>query len=573
MSCSCEHCHEHENHNKNIISRINFFDEKFLMGLASICALFLGEYIEAIAIIVFFLIGEFLQDRAITHSKNSIKDLMMLKPDFANLKTPNEVTQVAPENVSVNDIIIVYPGEKIPLDGIVLSGDSYIDTSSITGESIPQYANFNSNVLAGCINNSGVLEIKVTKTYDDSTVSKILTSLENATKNKSVSEKFITKFAKIYTPIIVLIAVLVALIPPLLNYGTFNEWIYRALFFLVLSCPCALVISIPLSYFAGIGSSSKKGILVKGSNFLYALTNIGTIVFDKTGTITKGNFTVTKLNPHNISEDELIHFAQIAESVSKHPIAKSILTKYPFNENIEFENFTEEAGLGITAKYDNNVILAGNTTLLKSKNIEFVPENSIQTIVYIAVNDKYIGNLILSDEIRQTSINAIEELKKLGISTVMLTGDKDKIAKDVTTKCSIDNYYANLLPQDKLLKLEEIIENSARNVAFIGDGINDAPAIKRASIGISMGGIGSDAAITAADIVIMTDDISKLLPAIKIAKKTKKVAIENIILSLLVKLIVLIIGIFGFIPIWLAIFADVGVSIIAILNSLRILKA
>lgn len=560
------------------ITRGRIFDENFLMTIATIGAFLVGEYPEGVAVMLFYQIGELFQDIAVDRSRKSIASLMDIRPDYANLKIGANTKKVSPEEVNVGDIIIVKPGEKVPLDGIVLEGYSTADTSALTGESIPRDLEPGSDALSGFINNNGLLTIKVTKRFNQSTVAKILDLVENASSRKAPTENFITKFARYYTPIVVFSALAIAIIPPVFIDGaSFSDWVYRALIFLVISCPCALVISIPLGFFGGIGGASKNGILVKGSNYLEALNNIDTVVFDKTGTLTKGNFKVTEIKPEKwISKDKLLEYAAYAEAHSNHPIAKSILKEYKKEVNKDkIESYDEISGQGIIVNVDGKKILAGNEKLLKRENIEYKFHEGIGTFVEIAVDGKYAGYIMISDEVKEDSKNAILQLKKLGVrKVVMLTGDIKKVAEKVGKQLGLDEIYSELLPNDKVEKLE-ILDNKKSpkgKLAFVGDGINDAPVLARADIGIAMGGLGSDAAIEAADIVIMTDEPSKIASAVKIAKRTNTIVWENIIFALGIKLLFLTMGAFGIATMWEAVFADVGVAIIAILNAMRVMN-
>ena len=560
-----------------------FFDENFLMGIATIGAFLVGEYTEAVAVMLFYQVGELFQEMAVNKSRKSISDLMNIKPDFANLKVENEIKKVLPEEVNVNDLILVKPGEKVPLDGIIIEGTSTGDTAALTGESLPREFGVGDEILSGTVNNNGLLTIKVTKVFSDSTVSKILDLVQNASSKKSKTEKFITKFARYYTPIIVGVALLVATVPPfVLGNGTFYEWFYRALIFLVVSCPCALVISIPLGFFGGIGAASKNGILIKGGNYLEALDKVDTVIMDKTGTITKGTFKVVEINVKNdkISKEKLLEYVADVESFSNHPIAKSVVEEYEKNgqkvikESIK--KYDEISGYGISAELDDTNILVGNNKLMELEKIEYDFIESIGTTIYVAIDREYAGNIVIADQIKEDSVNAVKALKNQGISNiVMLTGDNRNIANDIAKKVGINEVYSELLPNEKVDKVEEIFakkENKDGKVLFVGDGINDAPVLARADIGVAMGGVGSDAAIEAADVVIMTDELSKISDAIKIAKKTKKIVWQNIIFALSVKAIVLLLGILGLSTMWEAVFADVGVALIAVLNSTRVLN-
>jgi Cd2+/Zn2+-exporting ATPase len=560
------------------IKRGQVFDENFLMSIATIGAFLIGEYPESVAVMLFYQVGELFQDIAVDRSRRSIKELMNIRPDFVNLKVGNDLVVVSPEEVNVGDIIVVKPGEKIPLDGVVIEGYSTADTSALTGESIPRDLGPGSTALSGFINNNGVLTIEVTKRFGESTVAKILDLVQNASSRKAPTEKFITKFARYYTPMVVFSALAIAIIPPLVLKGaTFSQWIYRALIFLVISCPCALVISIPLGFFGGIGGASRKGILVKGSNFLEALNHVETVVFDKTGTLTKGVFQVTGVVPEEgFAKDEILEYAAYAESFSNHPIATSILAEYKGEIDKEkIEGYQEIPGHGIKVKVNGREVLAGNAKLMEKENISYRIGDSIGTIVHVAIDKKYAGYIVISDEIKGDSKDAIRELKDLGIKkTVMLTGDTKRVAERVGKELGLDEVYSELLPTDKVEKLEEIdrAKSPKGKLVFVGDGINDAPVLARADIGIAMGGLGSDAAIEAADVVIMTDEPSKIATAIRIARKTQKIVWQNIVFAIGVKLLFLLMGAFGIATMWEAVFADVGVAVIAILNSLRAMK-
>ncbi|MGL4912705.1 MAG: heavy metal translocating P-type ATPase [Romboutsia sp.] len=561
---------------KNAV-RGQMFDENFLMSIATIGALVIGELPEAVGVMLFYQIGEYLQAIAVGKSRKSITALMEIRPDYANLKVGSEIKTVSPEEVNIDDVIVVKPGEKVPLDGIVVDGVSMLDTSALTGESVLREVTIGEEVLSGVINKNALLTIKVTKEFGESTVSKILELVENASSKKSKTENFITKFSKYYTPAVVIGAMLVAFVPPMIIPGAeFSEWIYRGLVFLVVSCPCALVLSIPLTFFSGIGFASKNGILIKGSNYLEALRNVDTVVFDKTGTLTKGVFKVTKVNPIGISEAELLEYAAFAEANSNHPIAKSILTYYDREIDLDkIEGYEEVAAYGIKINYNGENILAGNEKLMRKENIFYSPAKEVGTVVYVAVNKRYRGYIIISDEVKDDSEEAIKKLKSIGIKqVVMLTGDNDKVANSIASKLGVDKVYSNLLPNEKVDKLEEIYvgKDEKEKVIFVGDGINDAPVLARADIGIAMGGLGSDAAIEAADVVLMTDEPSKISKAIDIAKKTNKIVWQNIIFALAIKAIVLVLGAGGVATMWEAIFADVGVALIAVLNAMRAMK-
>ncbi|MDK0736273.1 heavy metal translocating P-type ATPase [Clostridium perfringens] len=563
---------------KNILKG-QVFDENFLMAIATIGAFAIGEFPEGVAVMLFYEVGEMFQDYAVNKSRKSISDLMNIRPDFANLIDLNgEEKRVSPESVNVGSIIVVRAGEKVPLDGVVLSGEATLDVSALTGESLPKEVEAKDDVLAGSINKSGLLKIKVTKSFGESTVSKILDLVENAGNKKSPTEKFITKFARYYTPVVVFSALALAIIPPLIISGeSFSQWISRALIFLVVSCPCALVVSIPLGYFAGIGLASKNGILIKGSNYLEALNNVESIVFDKTGTLTKGTFKVKKSeSTSKLSNEELLKLGAYAEYYSNHPIAKSIVSE--FNKEINkalISNYEEISGKGIKVDIDGETFLAGNLKLMDMFNIKISSINEIGTVVYLANEKSELGYIVISDEIKEDSKEAITGLKEIGVKqTIMLTGDNEKVGEDVAKEIGLDKAYCSLLPQNKVEKLEQIFEDKSKGkkVAFVGDGINDAPVLARADIGIAMGGVGSDAAIEAADVVIMDDKPSKIIKAIKIAKKTNKIVWQNIIFALGVKIVILIFGALGMANMWEAVFGDVGVTLIAVINSSRILK-
>lgn len=550
------------------------FDENFLMTIATIGAFGIGEFHEAVAVMLFYSVGEFLQDKAVEKSRKSITKLMDIRPDYANLKKEDTIEKVSPDKVSIEDIIIVKPGERVPLDGIILEGEALIDTSALTGESVPKNMKKDDEILSGMINKTGVLTIKVTKTFENSTVSKILDLVQNASNKKAHTEKFITKFARIYTPIVVLLAVLIVAIPTLFIQNTvFSEWLYKALVFLVISCPCALVISIPLSFFSGIGGASKKGILIKGANYLEALNKVDTVVFDKTGTLTKGVFNVTEVVPSgDISKEELLEYCAYAESYSNHPIATSIIKAYGKDiDKSKIKGYTEISGNGIKASVNWETVIAGNAKLMSQEKIKYEEKDIIGTVVHIAIEGRYKGYIVISDVIKEDSARAIKELKTLGIkNTVMLTGDTRQIAEHIGKEIGIDTVSAELLPVNKVEELEKLMKES--KVIFVGDGINDSPVLARADVGIAMGGIGSDSAIEASDIVIMTDEPSKIATAIKIAKKTRKIVIENIALAMIVKLAAMTLGAFGIATIWEAVIADVGVTLVAVVNSIRALN-
>lgn len=552
------------------------FDENFLMFIATIGAFLIKAPIEALSVMIFYNLGELFQNIALSKSRKSIKSLIDIKPPFANLQKNNNILKVSPETLKIDDIIIIKPGEKIPIDGIILSGETKVDTSSITGESTPKLLNIGDPVISGTLNISGTITVRTTRLFINSSIYKIIDLIENATHKKAKTEKLITSFAKIYTPIVVISALLIAFIPPLLiKDAFFSDWIYRALVLMVISCPCALVISIPLGYFGGIGAFAKEGILLKGANFIDVLNSVDTVVFDKTGTLTKGNFEVTKINTFNgYNIDSVIETAAIIESHSNHPISESIRRKYnkSINENI-VKNFKYIPGMGATGDIYNKKVIIGNDKLLDKENINYNKSDELGTIVYIAINGVYAGNFIIEDELKIDTKKAITNLENYGIENIyMLTGDNENIAKKIADQLNIKNYYSNLLPEDKLNILENEIIPKSNKVAFIGDGINDAISLARADIGISMGKKGSELAIEASDMVLLSDSIDKINTAKYLARKTRRVIIENIALAFIVKLIFFILGIFGIANIWEAIFADVGVALIAIINSTKILK-
>lgn len=552
------------------------FDENFLMSIASIGALVLGEYSEAVAVMLFYQVGEWFQSYAVNKSRKSIAALMDIRPEFANIEVDGKIEQVDPEEIKVGQIIVVNPGERVPLDGIVEKGESSLDTSALTGESVPRNIRSGSEVISGCINQSGVLYVKVSKPYEDSTVAKILDLVENATNKKSRSEQFITKFARIYTPIVVFMALALAIIPSLLD-GQWSVWVYRSLSFLVTSCPCALVISVPLSFFGGIGGASRKGILVKGSNYLQQLAEVKTIVFDKTGTITKGNFKVTNVQAIGMSNEELLDLAAKVESHSTHPIALSIRKAASSDLKMnDVSDIQEIAGHGIEARVDQHKVCVGNVKMMASQKIENLPEgNGFGTCVYVSVDGVYAGMIEIADEIKEDSKAAIDLLRHYGIKRfVMLTGDSEKVAQKVAGKIGITEVHAQLLPNQKVKDLEKILseKQGKERVAFVGDGINDAPVLTVADVGIAMGGLGSDAAIEAADIVLMEDQLSQIVTAMQISKKTLRIVYENIVFALLIKVAILVLAALGITNMWAAVFADVGVSFLAILNAMRALR-
>ena len=552
------------------ITKGNFLDENFLMTIATFGAFYLGETTEAVGVMLFYKIGEYFQESAVKNSRKSIEKLMDIKPEFANIRNKNnEIIQISPKKLKIGDTIIVKAGEKVPVDGVVTKGESSLNTSALTGESLPIDVNIGSEILSGSLNGTGVLEIKVTKLFSDSTVSKIIEMVENASNKKAESEKFITKFARYYTPIVVLAAIIVGIILPLF-LGEFKLWFGRALIFLVISCPCALVLSVPLTFFSSIGNASKKGILIKGGNYLETLTSINAVVFDKTGTLTKGKFKVDKLEALNCSEEELLKTAKIGEFYSNHPIGKAILNYSSLEiEEDYIEGYKEISGLGVLSYYEGKIILIGNYKMMKEYNIDAKEKEYAGTVLYIAEDDKFLGYIYISDEIKEDSLNTIQTLKKLGIKSYILTGDSKVIGEVVGKKLTIEkeNIFTQLLPQDKVEKFEEIKNKNNGKTAFVGDGVNDAPVLSLADIGIAMGGVGSDIAIEAADIVLMKDEPSKIIELLDIAKQNKKVVIQNITFALGIKIIVMILGILGVANMWLAIFSDVGVSLLAVLNA------
>lgn len=560
------------------ITQGEIFDENFLMTLATIGAFLIGEYPEAVAVMLFYQIGETLQDIAVYRSRKSIKALMDIRPDYANLLINGDEKQVDPEEVAVGDLIIIKPGEKVPLDGKVIGGSSLIDTAALTGESIPRKVEAGDELLSGSINKTALLTLEVTKEFSNSTVNKIIELVQNASSRKSPTEKFITKFAKYYTPVVVYAAAALAVLPPLFIEGaTFSQWIYRALIFLVISCPCALVVSIPLGFFGGIGAASKNGILIKGGNYLEALNYVSTVVFDKTGTLTKGIFKVTEVKPYDdFTADQVLEYAALAEIHSIHPIAKSIFKAYGKKINLELlEGYEEISGLGVKAKVKGKEIIAGNRKLMEAEKIDFTPTDQVGTVVYVAVDKKYTGSILISDELREDAKQAILNLRKLGVNKlIMLTGDNKEQGEDVAGKLGLDKVYTQLLPAGKVEKIEELLAQKGKNekIVFVGDGINDAPVLARADIGVAMGGLGSDAAIEAADIVLMTDEPGKLVDAIKIARQTNSIVKQNIVIALGVKGLVLLMGTMGIATMWEAVFADVGVALIAVLNAMRALR-
>lgn len=559
-------------------SKGQVFDENFLMSVATIGAFAIKQFPEGVAVMLFYQVGELFQNMAVNRSRKSISALMDIRPDYANLKVGEDIKKVSPEEISVGDIIVIKPGEKVPLDGKVIEGMSMLDTSAITGESVPREVEPGNEILSGTINKNGLLTVEVTKEFGDSTVSKILDLVQNANSRKAPTEQFITKFSRYYTPVVVFVALAMAVVPPLVVSGaTFSDWIYRALVFLVVSCPCALVISIPLGFFGGIGGAAKNGILIKGSNYLEALNNVDTIVFDKTGTLTKGVFKVTRISTQgHESEENLLEYAAFAESYSNHPIAISILKAYGREINkSEIQDYDEISGHGIKVSVRGKRILAGNKKLMAKENITYDEVDEIGTVVHVAIDGKYAGYIVISDEIKDDAPKAIKELKGIGVrKLVMLTGDNKLVGEAIGHKLGLDEVHAELLPDQKVEKLEllEKQKKTKGKLLFVGDGINDAPVLARADVGVAMGGLGSDAAIEAADIVIMTDEPSKLVNAIKIAKRTRSIVWQNIVFALGVKAIVLVLGAGGIATIWEAVFADVGVTVIAVINAMRVMK-
>ena len=559
------------------IKRGEIFDENFLMTVATVGAFCIGEYPEAIAVMLFYEIGELFQSYAVNRSRHSITSLLDIRADHANLVTESSVEEVNPEVVSVGDYIIIKPGERVPLDGEIVEGQCYLDTSALTGESVPRLVSVGDPILSGCINTNALVKVRVTKVAGESTVARILELVENASSKKAQTERFITRFARVYTPIVVLLACLIAIIPPLVFQGNFSTWLYRALSFLVVSCPCALVVSIPLGFFAGLGGASKQGVLIKGGNYLEALTHADTVVFDKTGTLTKGVFKVIETHPVNMTEDTFIKFAAYAESQSNHPIAKSIVEAYGHSiDETVISNYEEVAGKGIKAVVNEQQILIGNATLMKESSLEVLSVSATGTIIHMAVDQVYVGYIVIADEIKETSKAAISKLKQQGVSQViMLTGDQGRIAKQVAEELGVDRVYAELLPYQKVEHVEQLLANQAKNksLVFVGDGMNDAPVLARADVGVAMGAIGSDAAIEAADVVLMEDDPMALVKAIDQAKQTKFILYQNIIFALGVKILVMILIAFGLATMWAAVFADVGVTVLAVINSTRALKS
>ena len=552
------------------------FDENFLMTIATIGALILGEHSEGVAVMLFYQVGEWFQSYAVSKSRKSIASLMDIRPDYANVERNGKLEQVDPDEVNIGDTIVVKPGERVPLDGKIIKGTSALDTSALTGESMPRDVEPGMEVISGCINQTGILTIQTTKKYGESTVAKILDLVENASDKKGKTENFISRFARYYTPIVVFAAIALAILPPLVTGQPFSVWIYRALTFLVISCPCALVISIPLSFFGGIGGASKIGVLVKGSNYLESLAHTEVVVFDKTGTLTKGSFAVSQIKAIDMKEEQLLELAAYAEDYSNHPISQSIQKAYGKKiDNSRISDVQEIAGHGVRAVIDGKTVLAGNAKLMNGENIVYTPSDAIGTVIYLACNGKYAGYIVIEDEVKADAPAAIRALKEVGVrKTVMLTGDADAVGKKVAQKLGLDQAYTELLPADKVDRVEAMLKQTSEKgkLVFVGDGINDAPVLARADVGIAVGGLGSDAAIEAADVVLMTDEPSKISAVVRIARKTIRIANENIVFALGVKLLVLILGATGYANMWAAVFADVGVSVIAILNAIRAMR-
>ncbi len=553
------------------------FDENFLMTVATTGAFCIGEFPEAVAVMLFYQVGELFQNYAVDKSRGYVASLMDIRPDYANVYRKDEIERVDPDEINIGEVILVKPGEKIPLDGIIVEGESMLDTVALTGEVVPRKVGLNDEVLSGCINNDGILKIKVNKEFGESTVSKILDLVENAGTRKSKSENFISKFAKYYTPIVVIVAVALAVIPSLvIEDAVFTDWLYRALSFLVVSCPCALVISIPLSFFGGIGAASKMGVLIKGSNYLEALAGTEIVVCDKTGTLTEGVFKVQKIDSIGYSDDDLLRYATYTESFSNHPISLSLKQAYNKEINEKLVTKTQEiSGQGVLAKVDGKMVLVGNEKLMKEYNIKFQKSKETGTTLYIAINDEFAGTILIADKIKKDSYKAIKLFKNSNVKkVVMLTGDRENISESVANELDLDEYHAELLPQDKVYWVEKLMrqKSSVGKLIFVGDGINDAPVLALSDIGVAMGGLGSDAAIEAADVVIMTDEPSKIANSVQISKKTMRIVRQNIVFAIAVKIAVLILSSLGFVSMWAAVFADVGVSVLAIINALRILR-
>ena len=544
------------------------FDENFLMSVATIGAMLIGEYPEAVAVMLFYQIGEYFQGLAVNHSRKSIRELMAIRPETAHIQTAEGLMTVNPEDVQIGQYVLVKPGERVPLDGTIIEGESLVDTSALTGESVPKSVYVGETVLSGFINKNKPFLVQVEKSYENSTISKLLELVENASSKKAPAENFITKFARYYTPVVVGLAVLLAVLPPIVSGAAFSEWIYRALTFLVISCPCALVISVPLSFFGGIGGASKIGVLIKGSNYLELLAQTETVVFDKTGTLTKGDFSIQTIDPTGIDPKKFMQYVASAEQFSTHPIAQSVLEGYE-GPLLPATNIQEFAGEGILAEVDSKQILVGNHKLMERFEISFPSSQEIGTLLYIAIDQSYSGYLVVADTLKEDAVDALVQLKQAGVKhTVMLTGDSKKIADHIGKQVGVDKIYSELLPEDKVQRLEEILQRSNKKTAFVGDGINDAPVLARADVGIAMGGLGSDAAIEAADVVIMNDQPSKIADAIRLAKKTLKIVKQNIVFAIGIKMLVLALGAFGFATMGDAVFADVGVTVLAVLNAM-----
>lgn len=545
------------------------FDENFLMSVATIGAMLIGEYPEAVAVMLFYQIGEYFQGLAVSHSRKSIRELMAIRPETAHVQTAEGLMTVNPEDVQIGQFVLVKPGERVPLDGTIIEGESLVDTSALTGESVPKSVYVGETVLSGFINKNKPFLVQVEKSYENSTISKLLELVENASSKKAPAENFITKFARYYTPVVVGLAVLLAVLPPIVSGAAFSEWIYRALTFLVISCPCALVISVPLSFFGGIGGASKIGVLVKGSNYLELLAQTETVVFDKTGTLTKGDFSIQTIDPTGIDPKKFMQYVASAEQFSTHPIAQSVLEGYA-GPLLPTTNIQEFAGEGILAEVDGKQVLAGNHKLMERFEISFSSSQEIGTLLYLAIDQSYSGYLVIADTLKEDAVDALVQLKQAGVkNTVMLTGDSKKIADHIGKQVGVDKIYSELLPEDKVQRLEEILQRNNKKTAFVGDGINDAPVLARADVGIAMGGLGSDAAIEAADVVIMNDQPSKIAEAIHLAKKTLKIVKQNIVFAIGIKILVLALGAFGFASMGDAVFADVGVTVLAVLNAMR----
>ena len=552
------------------------FDENFLMMIATFGAFFVGEYLEAVAVMLFYQTGELFQSYAVGKSRRAISDMMDICPEYANLEEEGRLREVDPEEVEIGSIIVIKPGERVPLDGVVTEGESLLDTTALTGESVPRKVTAGQEIFSGCVNGSGTLRVRVTKEFENSTVAKILELVENAGSKKAKTENFITKFAKYYTPVVTIGAVLLALLPPLITGGNFGEWLEKACIFLVVSCPCALVISVPLGFFGGIGAASKIGVLVKGSNFLEAMAEVTTVVFDKTGTLTKGEFKVSRLLPEGVTSEELLEVAALGEAYSNHPIGEALKEAYKTEPDLNrVAEATELAGYGIRVLVDKREVFLGNEKLMKQQNIAYSPEESGGTVVYVAIDGKFAGSIVISDRIKEGAKDALEAMREAGIKrTVMLTGDRKEAADEVAKSLFLDEVHAELLPGDKVTRVEELLlqQTAKEKLAFVGDGINDAPVLTRADIGIAMGSMGSDAAIEAADIVLMDDKVEKIAAVVEISRKTLRIVKQNIVFALVIKIGVLVLGALGMATMWEAVFADVGVSVLAILNSMRVLK-